>query len=77
MTDKEILNAILYRLDEMDADIKTMKEDVAEIKGRLDRIEKSLVKMDTRLEFLGVKWMEHDEKIFELKHIQAGIKENQ
>lgn len=71
MTDREILNAILYRLDEISGDMKSTKTDVADLKEGQIRIEMRLDRMDDRLEYLGVKWMEHDEKIIELKQRQT------
>ncbi|MFC4767932.1 hypothetical protein [Effusibacillus consociatus] len=68
MTEKEILNAILYRLDEMSADIKAIKEEQIFLRKEMNE---RFDKVDGHLEHLAHKWIETDREVFKLKSKQA------
>lgn len=61
---QSLLRAIMARLEEMSADMKGLRTDVAEIKAEVKEIH-------GRLDHLDLKWMEHDREIWRLKHKQA------
>lgn len=54
---KEMLQAILHRLDSLDAKVDGLQREMNE---RFDKV-------DDSLEYLGIKWMEHDREIHQLK----------
>lgn len=65
---RELLRAVISRLEEMGAELKGLRSEVKEF--RADTNER-LEKVEERLDYLAAKWMEHDEEIHKLKRKQA------
>lgn len=77
-----LLRVVLGRLEELSAEFKGMKHEIAELGGAVTKLQSDVTKlqgdvakrfdaMDARLEWLASKMMDHDEAIFQLKRKQA------
>lgn len=68
---KELLSAILHRLDSLDAKVDGMQEQIIGTRKELNEFREEtnerFDKVDGILEYLGEKWMEHDMEIRKLK----------
>lgn len=79
---KEILRAIRGRLEEVNGTLDGLTHAVARLEGRVEKVELELAafrqdvtgrfdRVDEKLGYVGEKWLEHDQAIFQLKRKQA------
>lgn len=79
---RDLLRAIMGRLEEMGAEQKGMRAEIKELRGEVNELRaevrelradtnERLEKVEERLDWLAAKWMEHDAEIHKLKKKQA------
>jgi predicted nuclease with TOPRIM domain len=72
---KELLRAIMGRLEEMNAELKGLRGEVKELQHEVSSFHgdtnERLEKIEERMDYLAAKWMEHDEEIHKIKRRQA------